>query len=246
MNDQWLMSLDAAKSALEASSDTTLRTPCYCEENVWRLAYRKINQEQARGTNNCSYHVAFVSNPKACVPMFEQLAADDRATPVMWDYHVILFRTTTTPEDSIAPKTYVMDIDSHLPYPCPFEDYIEMVFPNHTEWVKECLPYFRVIDAPVFLRHFSSDRSHMYNAKTKTWNAPPPSYDCILPPKVSENNENANGTNTLKQFMIISHQNVVDSQQQSENSPLGRIYSLSQFLQRFSAKIEDQISNNNR
>jgi len=167
MNDQWLRSLEAAKSALEATSDASLRVPCYCEENVWRLTYRKICHHQTRATKNCSYNVAFVSNPKACVPMFEQLAANDRETPVMWDYHVLLFMTKTTSEDYIAPKTYVIDIDSHLPCPCPLEDYVEMVFPNHTEWVKKYLPYFRVIDASVYLRHFSSDRSHMYNTKTR-------------------------------------------------------------------------------
>ena len=79
MNDQWMRSSEAAKSALEATSDSSLRVPCYCEENVWRLAYRKVyQQQQTRGT----YHVAFVSNPKGCVPMYEQLAADNKRTPV--------------------------------------------------------------------------------------------------------------------------------------------------------------------
>ena len=74
MNVPQLLSSEASKSALEATSDISLRVPCYCEENVWRLAYRRIFQQQSGST----YHVAFISNPKACVPMFEQLAADDR------------------------------------------------------------------------------------------------------------------------------------------------------------------------
>ena len=143
MNEQWLASLEAARSALEATSDASLRVPCYCEENIWRLIYRKIYQQQTEAAKYCSYHVVFVSNPKACVPMFEQLTADDRETPVMWDYHVLLFMTITTSEDSVAPKIYVLDIDSHLPCPCPLEDYVKMVFPNHTDWVKDYLPYFR-------------------------------------------------------------------------------------------------------
>ena len=61
----------------------------------------------------------------------------------MWDYHVLLLMTMTALEDSKSPKTYVLDIDSHLPYPCPLEKYIEIVFPNHMEWDKEFLPYFR-------------------------------------------------------------------------------------------------------
>lgn len=89
MDDQWLRSLDAAKSALQAKSDASLRVPCYCEENVWRLAYRKIYQQKTQET----YHVAFVSNPKACVPMFEQLAAEDRNQPVR-PYPIDEFRMT--------------------------------------------------------------------------------------------------------------------------------------------------------
>ena len=269
MNDQELIgSLPAAKSALEALSDTSLRVPCYCEENVWRLAYRKMHQQQHHPTQLCSsYHVAFVSNPKGCVPMFEQLAGDpdDREVPVMWDYHVILFMTTTTSastcnqDDTTKTKTFVWDIDSFLPCPCPLEDYIEMVFPNHLTWRKEYLPYFRVVDASVYLRHFSSDRSHMYNSESKTWSAPPPLYDCILLGEennddrtCSSNNsdDDSNGNNnsttgtssatttttTLKQYMTISKKDVVDSQQNCEDRPFGQIYSLSQLLQRFRIK----------
>jgi len=80
MNDQWLGTLEAAKSALEATSDESLRVPCYCEENVWRLAYRKVHQQEVRDSK--TYNVVFVSNPKACVPMFEQKAASEKNTPV--------------------------------------------------------------------------------------------------------------------------------------------------------------------
>ena len=40
-------------------------------------------------------------------------------------------------------------------------------------------PPTRVVEASVYLQHFCSDRSHMYDASTGTWNAPPPTYDCI-------------------------------------------------------------------
>ena len=119
----------AAKSAIEASSDKSLRVPCYCEENVWRLAYRKIHQQEkkkqqqqekqkqqkkkkkkietaaaattTRTTSSFQYHVVFISNPKGCAPLFQQLAASDRDSAVFWDYHVILLEqennsTTTT------------------------------------------------------------------------------------------------------------------------------------------------------
>jgi uncharacterized protein (DUF302 family) len=115
------MSAAAAKSAIEASSDKSLRVPCYCEENVWRLAYRKIHQQKKQqeqqqeqqkkkikkaaatttSSSSSQYHVLFVSNPKGCAPLFQQLAASDRDSAVFWDYHVILLEqeensTTTT------------------------------------------------------------------------------------------------------------------------------------------------------
>ena len=121
----------AAKSAIEASSDKSLRVPCYCEENVWRLAYRKIHQQEKKQqqekqkqqkkkkkitraaaattttrttTSSFQYHVVFISNPKGCAPLFQQLAASDRDSAVFWDYHVILLEqennsTTTTIND---------------------------------------------------------------------------------------------------------------------------------------------------
>ncbi len=81
----------------------------------------------------------------------------------------------------------------------------------------------------------------MFNAKTKTWNAPPPPYKCIMLTKNIDkpNSENErNSTNTLKQYMTISDQDVVDSQNQNnEDDPYGQIYSLSQLLQRFNVCI---------
>lgn len=179
-------SLPAAKSALEATTDTSLRVPCYCEENVWRLVYRKLYhdnrnkqlqqqlqqdhhrmslQENNHGKNmadTVTYHVVFVSNPKACVPMFQQLASTHRTKPVFWDYHVILLEVSVHQHDettdnlesitnhnativtpTTATTTYVWDIDSHLPCPCPLIDYIDNVFPNVTNWPLEYRPYFR-------------------------------------------------------------------------------------------------------
>ena len=98
---------EAATSAIEAPNDKSLRIPCYCEENVWRLACRKLNdvkqkQQQSSGQRRqereAVYHVVFVSNKQKCVPMFQQVAAknDPSDTPCCWDYHVLLFCTYTT------------------------------------------------------------------------------------------------------------------------------------------------------
>jgi hypothetical protein len=41
----------AAISALSARDDESLRVPFYCEENVWRLLYRKLFSENNTQTS---------------------------------------------------------------------------------------------------------------------------------------------------------------------------------------------------
>ena len=81
--------------------DHDLRVPYYCEENVWRLAYRKLyyyqiqRNEQIRNETKESkllplplsmnnnevinnferYYVVYISNEQKCVPMYHQRAA---------------------------------------------------------------------------------------------------------------------------------------------------------------------------
>ena len=64
----------AGKTARTCSSELKLRTSCYCEENVWRLAYRRLKGplEQSGkdddtassmgGKENEEYYVVFISN----------------------------------------------------------------------------------------------------------------------------------------------------------------------------------------
>lgn len=127
--------MEATKTALEAASDSDLRIPCYCEENVWRLAYRLTNHDMEQHEDH-QYHVVFVSNPAKCVPMFQQLANPNPLDPCFWDYHVILFHASLK-------GTLVLDIDSHLPYKIILKAYLESVFPDSQEWNPKFLPYFR-------------------------------------------------------------------------------------------------------
>lgn len=163
------ISVSATDSALEVERDQDLRVPCYCEENVWRLAYRKI---QARPNEQDCYFVAFISNSIKTVPMFFQRAASSPETSVCWDYHVILLYAHPTERD-----VYVYDIDSVLDYPCTLAEYLRRSFPYEAPFVMA--PLFRVVPAALFLQHFSSDRMHMFNTKTKSWIATPPSYSII-------------------------------------------------------------------
>ena len=241
----------AARAALDAPTDQSLRVPCYCEENVWRLAYRKIHREN---DSHLQYHVVFVTNPERCVPMFQQLAVENPLKPCFWDYHVILFRSST--ENDQSTKTFVLDIDCHLPYPCALDDYLKQVFPPELCWPREYQPYFRwvpkdiiyfifilwfnrlcqlrlfekthlsfrrVIDASVFLRNFSSDRMHMFNTESKEWLSPPPTYDCI----------SNSSTCNLARYMKISSEDQTKDTTASENDVFGVVYSLTQLKARF-------------
>ena len=94
-----------------------------------------------------------------------------------------------------------------------------------------------VVEAETYLRHFSSDRSHMYNDKTGEWNATPPPYDCIIQSSSDVDNvgresfqeigESSSGNqqrsigarchNTLKWYMTIS-QIDIDEQKQRQST----------------------------
>ena len=123
-------SRDAAHTALEANCDRALRVPCYCEENVWRLAHRRLKNTEIQRQN---YYVMFVSNEKQCVPMCHQLAREDDG-PCFWDYHVILLETTNH-------TSLVWDMDSRLTFPCPLKEYLEETFLEQVP--EEYQPLFR-------------------------------------------------------------------------------------------------------
>lgn len=123
----------AAETALQARSDNALRSPCYCEENVWRLAHRKLHSSD----KNRHYYAVFVSNPEKCVPMFYQLAVTNPRKACFWDYHVILI------SKGGEEGTLVHDIDSHLPYPCPLSEYVQSSFPDIDTCPEEYVPMFR-------------------------------------------------------------------------------------------------------
>ena len=172
---------EAAKSALRCSSDHAARVPCYCEENVWRVAYRHLHRGEklnVDGSGRQRYYAVFVSNPTRCCPMWSQRAVDDPNDPIFWDYHVILIgRYDSTGE------TLVYDIDTNISlYPCPIGKYLCETFREeciHRDHQEQLAPRFRVIRAQLYLKHFCSDRLHMFDKDTGKWNATPPTYECI-------------------------------------------------------------------
>ena len=166
---------DASASAMAAPTDEALRVPCYCEENVWRLAFRKLKRQQQGFETGTQYYVVFVSSHEKLVPMFYQKASEtvnnSSDEPVFWDYHVILL------ERRENDKAFITDVDTLLtPSPAPLDHYLDKSF-RPDEFTEEVIPRFRVIEASVFLNFFSSDWEHM--RKNGKWTAEPPCYSCI-------------------------------------------------------------------
>ncbi len=119
--------------------------PYFCEENVWHLCTddRVILDRQPIPVEN--RRVVFISNARRRVAMREQRAGGSQ--PVLWDYHVILLAGGN-----------VWDLDTTLGFPIRLDAWVTASFhPPDPQFA----PQFRVIDAPAYLSHFRSDRSHM-------------------------------------------------------------------------------------
>lgn len=170
-------------------------TSCYCEENV----YTAIKQLQGKlPGSGCA---VFVSNTSkqvqlrlpykgrgsygltlaiyllCCVqvPFWCQKSARHAGMPVVWDYHVFFI---WQPDDSST--TWVLDLDTTLPFPCPISDYLTSALKPGHEIFREypnLRRRFRVVTAAQYLANFSSDRSHMLVGGQ--YSATPPSYPCI-------------------------------------------------------------------
>lgn len=56
----------------------------YCEENTVRLCAHLLDRAETAGVD---LFVVFVSNQARQVPVWNQLLADSRDEPVLWDYH---------------------------------------------------------------------------------------------------------------------------------------------------------------
>lgn len=224
----------AALTALSCASERELRVPCYCEENVWRLAYRRLNGGgSSEGENKDNrYYVVFVSNEERCCPMFSQLAQDDADEPCFWDYHVLLI-SSSGPGVNGTEKCLVWDMDSHLPFPTEVSDYLASVFREECfrrEFRAQLAPRFRVIEAEDYLKYFFSDRKHMIDPKTGEWREPPPKYDCILFNRPPEEGVTNGKQSNLDDYIDMT----TDTDDANEgSSSMGIVYNLGGFRKRF-------------
>ncbi|XP_067323408.1 protein N-terminal glutamine amidohydrolase [Anolis sagrei] len=143
-------------------------TSCYCEENVWKLCEYIQRQNQYPLEE---FYAVFISNDRRMVPLWKQQAGCG-GEPVIWDYHVILLHVAS------GDQNFIYDLDTVLPFPCPFDTYIEEAFKSDSIINPGYRRKVRLIRADVYLKTFASDRSHMKDA-SGNWLKPPPLYPCI-------------------------------------------------------------------
>ncbi|CAN8002062.1 unnamed protein product [Ixodes hexagonus] len=180
-------------------------TACYCEENVWKLCER-TRSSQPDLLAQCS--VVFVSNRRQTVPIWCQKSGSDDTGLSVWDYHVLF---VYRPADGRPCKVY--DLDTTLNFPEDFATYVEHAFHPRASLTPELAPMFRVVSAAQFLDTFASDRSRM-RASDGSWLKPPPHYPCI---------STASSTDNLDEFVSVD-----------EAVGVGKVYTLEQFVRRFS------------
>ena len=124
-------------------------TAFFCEENIWRLARRLVDDGTAANT----LQVLLFSNPARSVLLLNQRAAP-AGRLVVWDYHVVL-RARDGGGDVI------LDPDTRLPFPTPTQDYLRETFPDQADLPAGLRTLVRRIPAISYLTRFYSDRSHM-------------------------------------------------------------------------------------
>ena len=113
-------------------------------------------------------------------------------------------------------ESLVYDLDTSLPFPVSFNQYVkevlrpELILHLRSAGLPERL--FRVVSADAFLEEFASDRSHMHK-EDGTWFAPPPPY----PPIKSQKN-----SNNIQEFLSMKN-----------SSAPGTVMTELEFLHRF-------------
>ncbi|XP_058687214.1 protein N-terminal glutamine amidohydrolase isoform X8 [Poecile atricapillus] len=169
-------------------------TSCYCEENVWKLCDYIRSQDRHPLEE---FYAVFISNDRRM------------------DYHVILLHVTS------GEQNFIYDLDTVLPFPCPFDVYSVEAFRLDDSLRPEFHRKIRMIRADLYLKTFASDRSHMKDADGK-WQKPPPPYPCI---------ETADSKMNLDDFISMNPE-----------VGWGSVFSLSDFVHRFGSQTDYSYS----
>ncbi|XP_053469160.1 protein N-terminal glutamine amidohydrolase isoform X3 [Ictalurus furcatus] len=142
------------------------------------------------------------------IPIWKQKSSRG-GEPVIWDYHVVLLHFNP------QAQSFVYDLDTTLPFPCPFDVYSREAFQSDELLKPEFQRKMRVIPAVTYLKKFASDRSHMKHSNG-TWRMSPPPYPCIETTECKMN---------LDDFINMD-----------PNVGFGKVYKLPEFVQHFGAK----------
>ncbi|XP_027771935.1 protein N-terminal glutamine amidohydrolase isoform X2 [Solanum pennellii] len=149
-------------------------TPYYCEENIYLLC-KKLCDDGLADPDGSDLFVIFISNEKKQIPLWHQKASQRAEGVILWDYHVICVQKKRNENSS----SLVWDLDSSLPFPSSLGTYVADSIRPSIQIFSEFKRFFRVVHAPIFLRHFASDRRHMKDS-AGNWTADPPSYEAIV------------------------------------------------------------------
>lgn len=150
------------------------QTPYYCEENVYLLCKTLCENGVADETGSDLF-VVFISNERKQVPLWHQKASTRADGIVLWDYHVICVQRKKESDS----EPLVWDLDSTLPFPSPLASYLTETIQPSFQLFAEYKRFFRVVHAPLFFKHFASDRRHM-KGPDGSWIAQPPPYQPIV------------------------------------------------------------------
>ncbi len=148
--------------------------------------------------------------------------------------------TTTTIE------TEVLDVDTWLPYPCPLGIYLDGSFPhaNNPGVDPTLLPLFRLVPAASYLKHFYSDRMHMF--KGGKWLATPPHYELIMNglefSKINGKDGIEGKTGRVSNLEMYISMSAADAEHE-EDEVKGKVNSLDQFRTVFAAKTKPRYVN---
>ncbi|XP_008586725.1 PREDICTED: protein N-terminal glutamine amidohydrolase isoform X5 [Galeopterus variegatus] len=175
------------------------------EENIWKLCEYIKNHDQYP-LEEC--YAVFISNERKMIPIWKQQTRPGNG-PVIWDYHVVLLHVSS------GGQSFIYDLDTVLPFPCPFDTYVEDAFKSDDDIHPQFRRKFRVIRADLYLKNFASDRSHMKDS-SGNWKEPPPPYPCI---------ETGDCKMNLNDFISMDPE-----------VGWGAVYTLSEFAHRFGSK----------
>ncbi|KAM4907574.1 protein N-terminal glutamine amidohydrolase isoform 3-T3 [Sylvia borin] len=186
-------------------------TSCYCEENVWKLCDYIRSQDRYPLEE---FYAVFISNDRRMIPLWKQKSGHGDE-PVVWDYHVILLHVSS------GEQNFIYDLDTVLPFPCPFDVYSVEAFRSDDSLRPEFHRKIRMVRADLYLKTFASDRSHMKDADGK-WQKPPPPYPCI---------ETADSKMNLDDFISMNPE-----------VGWGSLFSLPDFVHRFGSQTDYSYS----